>query len=680
MKFARRLPVKLIAWLLCLACVVLGTVSLLAISQLARYGGYSGDQDGMVAEMQADSLYEDIYLVELYYSLLMCGQPWTQELIPQYEAYFDEDSTNFFFTLTDYDTGEVLLSSYEGETAASLRQEAYLTAANYYDNYYEYVLALANLTNTPAMMSTTASSYDADEAAYDDAAITADSVADDSLRHVMVNGYVSASNHAWDKYSAIRAIGAELYRHRRDAAIALAASAAGALLCLGLLLAGAGRRAKAPGLRLGPVARMPWDLALVLGTGAGFGLVVLYNYLSNAFYTSFQINGVYNQNFYLLSAGAGLACGGLALGLLFSFAARCKGKGWLKNCLIYRVLVWLRRPLGRLWDTLRSLPLLWKTVLFCAGMVAAECWCLTQLYWSGFVLPIILLNIAVCLVLLACAACNKRLALGCRAIAAGDMDHRVDTRRLFGDFKAQAEDLNRIGSGISAAVEERLKSERFKTELITNVSHDLKTPLTSIVNYVDLLSKLTLPQEARTYVEVLQRQSARLKKLTEDLVEASKASTGNLSVEIAPLNLGELVSQVTGEYGDRFGRAGVTPVLQLPEEKITALGDGRYLWRVMDNLFSNVCKYALAGTRVYIFASILGERAVISVKNISREQLNISADELMERFVRGDASRNTEGSGLGLSIARSLAELMGGKLSLTVDGDLFKAEVRLPLA
>ena len=212
------------------------------------------------------------------------------------------------------------------------------------------------------------------------------------------------------------------------------------------------------------------------------------------------------------------------------------------------------------------------------------------------------------------------------------------------------------------------------------MSHDLKTPLTSIVNYVDLLSKLDLPQDARAYVEVLRRQSARLKKLTEDLVEASKASTGNLSVEITTVNLGELVSQVTGEYGDRFEKAGVAPVLQVSEEKITALGDGRYLWRIMDNLFSNVCKYALSGTRVYIDASIQAEHAVIAVKNISRDRLNVSAEELMERFVRGDASRNTEGSGLGLSIARSLADLMGGQLSLTVDGDLFKAEMRLPLA
>ena len=274
----------------------------------------------------------------------------------------------------------------------------------------------------------------------------------------------------------------------------------------------------------------------------------------------------------------------------------------------------------------------------------------------------------------------KRLQRAGKELADGNMEYRVDTDSLFGDYRRHGENLNHIGDGISVAVEEKVKSERFRTELITNVSHDLKTPLTSIVNYVDLLSKLDLSEEAWAYVEVLQRQSNRLKKLTEDLVEASKASTGNLKVELGPVDLGELLVQVTGEYEDRLRQAEISPVVQSPEEPIIVMGDGRYLWRIIDNLLSNVRKYALPGTRVYIDASVLDGAAVISVKNISRDRLNVSADELLRRFVRGDASRNTEGSGLGLSIAQSLAVLMHGKLSLTVDGDLFKAELSLPLA
>ena len=251
---------------------------------------------------------------------------------------------------------------------------------------------------------------------------------------------------------------------------------------------------------------------------------------------------------------------------------------------------------------------------------------------------------------------------------------------MFLDFKAHGEDLNRIGEGLSLAVEDRLKSERMKTELITNVSHDLKTPLTSIVNYVDLLKKEELTGTAGEYVEVLDRQSARLKKLTEDLVEASKASTGNLHVTLESVDLGEFLDQAQAEYSARLVTADLQAVAEEPEKKLLARSDGRYLWRIMDNLLGNVCKYAMPHTRVYLSARKEGEYAVLSVKNISRERLNISADELMERFVRGDSSRNTEGSGLGLSIAQSLAALMGGRLELTVDGDLFKAEVYLPLA
>ncbi|MDY4105893.1 MAG: histidine kinase dimerization/phospho-acceptor domain-containing protein, partial [Oscillospiraceae bacterium] len=296
------------------------------------------------------------------------------------------------------------------------------------------------------------------------------------------------------------------------------------------------------------------------------------------------------------------------------------------------------------------------------------------------IVPSVLLNLILAAILLSVCADMKKLQAAARAIADGDLDYRVDTSRMRLDFKACGEDLNRIGDGLTVAVEDRLKSERMKTELITNVSHDLKTPLTSIVSYVDLLKKEELPEKAAEYVEVLDRQSARLKKLTEDLVEASKASTGNLHVALESVDLGEFLEQAQAEYAARILSAELEVVAQPPAGPLLARSDGRYLWRIMDNLLGNACKYAMSGTRVYLAAERREDRAVLSVKNISRERLNISADELMERFVRGDSSRNTEGSGLGLSIAQSLAALMGGKLELTVDGDLFKAEVFLPLA
>ena len=263
------------------------------------------------------------------------------------------------------------------------------------------------------------------------------------------------------------------------------------------------------------------------------------------------------------------------------------------------------------------------------------------------------------------------------ALAAGDLEAQLDTEKMFADVKRHAEDLNAIGVGMNKAVEQRMKSERLKTELITNVSHDIKTPLTSIVNYVDLLKKEDLPPAASEYLSVLDRQSHRLKKLTEDLVEASKASTGNMAVTLEPIVVNEIIHQAVGDYDEKLAAGRLEVILNTYEGNLMALADGRLLWRVLDNLLSNVCKYALAGTRVYIDLSGRDGRVYLSIKNISRDPLNISADELMERFVRGDTSRHTEGSGLGLNIARSLMDLMGGAFSLSVDGDLFKAELSL---
>lgn len=671
MKLSRSSPFKFIAALLCVICIVLGTVSAVAVSQIARYGGYNQSRDNFINSMQAGAVQEDIYKVTQYYSLMMNGLPWTEQMIGNYQQDFDWANTNFFFTVKDYSTGQVLLYNYDDQARSSAINEYYLSAADIY-NYYGYDGVSYYDYSTGAQV--TAESSELTD-------ITGQ-VADSSLRHVIITGCVSQDFHTQDKYTEIYDIAVQLYQLRTPAILVTAGCSLLFLALFCFLLYGAGRRSGSEEIRLRMLDRVPWDVTLLLGAAFGITGVYLWDFFIQAFAAYFYT--IYDQRIYLAASLAALY-GGILLMLMFTtFATRCKTRGWLKNALIYRFFDWLNRvlhhPVGRLAQMLQSLPLIWKTVLFCGCVIAVECLCLYQLFWDGNVVPIILLNVLVCLALLSAAVHLKKLQQGCRAIANGDMEFRVDTKFMGPDFRAQGEDLNRIGSSIAVAVEDRLKSERFKTELITNVSHDLKTPLTSIVNYVDLLSKLDLPQDARAYVEVLQRQSARLKKLTEDLVEASKASTGNLSVEITTVLLGELVSQVTGEYEDRFQKAGLYPVLQLPEGKIPALGDGRYLWRIMDNLFSNVCKYALSGTRVYIDASIQDGYAVIDVKNISRDRLNVSADELMERFVRGDASRNTEGSGLGLSIARSLAELMGGKLSLMVDGDLFKAEMRLPMA
>ena len=365
----------------------------------------------------------------------------------------------------------------------------------------------------------------------------------------------------------------------------------------------------------------------------------------------------------------------LALGLLFcmTFAVRCKTGALLKGTLLYWVLRWAWAGVKWLGYVLKNLPLIWKTILVWGGISLAE-FIVVAGWGRGPVVVLWLLEkLVLTPVIFAFVIGLKKLQEGARRMAEGDMAP-VPEKFLFPSEKQHAQSLNSIGRGAVLAAEQRLKSERMKTELITNVSHDLKTPLTSIISYVDLLKKEGLSSEhAPEYVDVLDRQSQRLKKLTEDLVEASKASTGNIQAQPEDVDVNLLLSQAAGEYAERLAAAGLTTVTTWDPSEPHIRADGRLLWRVFDNLLSNVTKYAQPGTRVYLSTAARDGGVEITFRNVSRDELNVSAEELMERFVRGDASRNSEGSGLGLSIAKSLTELNHGTLSLTVDGDLFKA-------
>ncbi|MCR5665995.1 MAG: HAMP domain-containing histidine kinase [Eubacterium sp.] len=273
------------------------------------------------------------------------------------------------------------------------------------------------------------------------------------------------------------------------------------------------------------------------------------------------------------------------------------------------------------------------------------------------------------------------LRVAAQELALGDIAYQVDTAKMYPGLAAHGNDLNHIAEGLQSAVADRMRSERMKTELITNVSHDIKTPLTSIINYVDLLSKEELDNEnARQYLEVLSRQSDRLKKLIEDLLEASKASTGNIKIDFERLHVGVILTQVVGEFEERLQTKGITLRVQETNPDTEIMADVRHLWRVFDNLMTNINKYAQEQTRAYINLAEEDGEVVITFLNTSREELNISADELMERFVRGDESRNTEGSGLGLAIARSLTDLMQGHMDIEIEGDLFKVILKFPIA
>ena len=444
--------------------------------------------------------------------------------------------------------------------------------------------------------------------------------------------------------------------------------------------------------------RLPLDLYLLLAGSGGFGLGALIFVVIESFY-----NGYYSiwDNLPLCMLVLGLGGFGIALlaiAFLFAFAAQVKlpnGYWWRHSicgwCLsqVGRLLRWLLRGLRYLFRGCRAvarmLPVIWQWLLTAFLMViipvilfffAVVSHGFNIIWVFLFMLSVIADIVIVCYG----AWCFGVLLKGAKAMSQGNLNHQIPTKSLFGTFRDFAEQLNALAGAAQMAAERQMKSERMKTELITNVSHDIKTPLTSIINFVDLLKKPHSEAEGEQYLEVLDRQSQRLKKLIDDLMDMSKASSGNITVELGDMDAAEAVNQALGEFADKLDRVGLTPVFRHPDFPVIMRADGKLVWRVMSNILSNAVKYAMPSTRLYIDLMVLQGNAVIAVKNISRDQLNVNADELMERFVRGDISRNTEGSGLGLNIAKSLVELQRGQMYLMVDGDLFKVTLIFPLA
>ena len=306
----------------------------------------------------------------------------------------------------------------------------------------------------------------------------------------------------------------------------------------------------------------------------------------------------------------------------------------------------------------------------------------TSVMGITFLLPALILGaeLAAFVYMVRQAIGKQRIKEGILKIAEGEVEYKIPLNGLNGDQKIIAEKINSIGEGLDRALEESMKSERLKTDLITNVSHDIKTPLTSIINYVDLLKKENFEDpKIQRYLEILEAKAQRLKTLTEDVVEASKVSSGNITLEYMNINFVEMIQQTSGEFEEKFKVRELKEVLILPEKEVVIRADGRRLWRVLANIYNNAAKYAMEGTRVYAELKVVNDSAVFSLKNISQQPLNISADELTERFIRGDISRSTEGSGLGLSIAKSLTQMQGGKFELYLDGDLFRVTITFPI-
>ena len=365
-----------------------------------------------------------------------------------------------------------------------------------------------------------------------------------------------------------------------------------------------------------------------------------------------------------------------------SLVRRIKAGTLWKNSLIRKVLKWIGKCSGKLADFARAFSRNTAEkikVLLVGGAFLFLQFLIIGCVFSGagvFLLALMAVDVAVMIFAIRKADGLDLIMDGLKKISDGELQYKIKTDTLTGKQKVMAEYINNIGSGLDAAVENSLKKERMQTELITNVSHDLKTPLTSIINYVDLMKRENpTDPKIQEYLRILDEKSQRLKVLTEDVVEASKASTGNIKLEMNDIDFVEMVQQVIGEFEEKFQEKNLTMMVHFIDEPSIIYADGQRMWRVLENVFGNVVKYAMEGTRVYAEISNRNKKVTFSLKNISAQPLNISADELTERFIRGDVARNTEGSGLGLSIAKSLTELQGGEFKLYLDGDLFKVMI-----
>ena len=469
---------------------------------------------------------------------------------------------------------------------------------------------------------------------------------------------------------------------------ALVASLLLFVLCMVYLCFAAGRSPKYAESRVIGLNRLPLDIYLAACVTGCILLGAVAVYLCEKLL--FEETAYLNAGALSLVALVLLIAALLVVCFLYALAAQSKQKnGHWWRC---SVIGWCLRKIGRglrfcfrgVAKLFRMLPLIWQWLATAAAMffVPLVCLLIAGASYGFFRFIFILWTVAAIFadIGMVCygAYAFGVLIKGANSMAQGNLHEKVPTKYLFGAFRDFADALNSLADAAVVAAKNQMKSERMKTELITNVSHDIKTPLTSIINYVDLLQSPHTEEQGQQYLEVLSRQSARMKKLVEDLMDMSKASSGNLQVNCTALDAVETINQALGEFTDKLTAAHLTPIFQPPEKPVMICADGRHTWRVLSNLLSNTVKYAMPGTRVYIDLIPLPGCVQLSLKNISREPLNVSADELTERFVRGDASRNTEGSGLGLNIAKSLMELQKGSLELLVDGDLFKVTLTFP--
>ena len=672
------IPIKFVAIVLAAISLVVAFGCILGIVQVAELGLYTDGFDGWVQnrlEWQAYSLAEDLTDRFAVRELTNCPDEVLEEL--GYWYVFEESvhwtglsQQAYDFTITDPE-GEMLASAaglpepVEGflyQTSCAVRFPVMVTDEDVIDQTYgkEY---LHRRVIYPSI--------------YNGKAVT--------IRYYESPEYTVSVSLDPDAAMARSGTSLTLLKTIYDQRYNLMVLLAIALVLLGVslvyLCCAAGKHMPDGVAVAGGLNRLPLDLYATAGGIGGYLLGGLTSRMIN--YWIYQTDNL-NAGTLVLVGAVLLGIALLCVGFYFALCAQLKTGElyWLKNTFTAWVL-------GKLWLCLRwiaaglrsmvaLLPVIWRYVLT-GGMMGLG------LTVAAFLMPYSVVPLICVLALWVAAVCYggyayATLLQGAKKMAEGDLASKINCRFLVGNYRKCAESLNELAEVAVVAARNQMRSERMRSELITNISHDIKTPLTSIINYVDLLQATKRAEETVQYLEVLGRQSQRLKKLIEDLMEMSRASSGSIKANPVVLDPVEAVNQALGEFADKLQAQQLTVVFRQPEQPLTMLSDGRLTWRVLSNLLSNIVKYAMPGTRVYADIVAAEDQVLISLKNISAEPLNVSAEELTERFVRGDRSRNTEGNGLGLNIAKSLMELQKGQLQLLVDGDLFKAVLVFPKA
>lgn len=466
----------------------------------------------------------------------------------------------------------------------------------------------------------------------------------------------------------------KLLPYEEHSYIAIPVSSSLIVLILIYLIISIGYKKGVEGIALNDFDKVPLEIILFIAIIIGCIPLIILEWINKNYNTIFSLIITEYLLIYLLCA------------ITFTtIIKRIKSKTFFKSTLIGKILLLISKLLNKINNKLISS---WETLTYSVSVTTKVLIYFLCIVIIGIVVLLMsgdsLITLLVEMLLLSFAAYKVIKALKgfsqienkLKEMYEGNNQNPLNE----GDFEPELQNtvkyINDISNGFENAIQDRIKSERLKAELITNVSHDIKTPLTSIINYVDLLKQEDIQNEkAKEYIGILDNKSQRLKKLTEDLVEASKVSTGNISLNLENINIVELIKQALGEFEDKFKKRGLDVILDCKENEIIIKADNRYMYRIIENLFSNISKYALENSRVYVDIKKTQKSVIIEMKNISKDRLNISADELMQRFVRGDKSRTTEGSGLGISIAQNLTELQGGEFKLKLDGDLFKVEL-----